>query len=83
MSQIHQVKTGIPGIFYRKPSPAEPNFVEEGQTVAAGDTLGLIEIMKSFHPVTADRSGVVERFLVQDTSEVAPGQDLVEILVTE
>ncbi len=83
MNEIHHVKTGIPGLFYRKPSPDEPYFVEEGVTVAVGDTLGLVEIMKSFHPVRADMAGVVMRFLVEEADEVTPGQSLVEIRVAE
>ncbi|MET3937000.1 acetyl-CoA carboxylase [Arthrobacter sp. OAP107] len=79
MNDVHQIKTGIPGTFYRKPSPSEPNFIEEGASVAVGATIGLVEIMKSFHPVTADRNGVLDRFLVEHESQVAPGQDIAEI----
>ena len=83
MSHVHHVKTGIPGIFYRRPSPSDPNFVEEGATVAPGDTIGLVEIMKSFHPVTADKAGIIVRFLVDNDGEVAPGQDLAELQVED
>ncbi len=41
----------IPGTFYRKPAPGEPAFKSEGDTVAAGDTIGLIEVMKTFTPI--------------------------------
>jgi acetyl-CoA carboxylase biotin carboxyl carrier protein len=79
VNDVHQIKTGLPGTFYRKPSPSEPNFMEEGASVAVGETIGLVEIMKSFHPVIADRAGVLERFLVEHESQVAPGQDIAEI----
>jgi biotin carboxyl carrier protein len=38
--------------------------------------VGLVEIMKSFHEVKADQSGVVERFLVENEDTVEAGQDL-------
>jgi acetyl-CoA carboxylase biotin carboxyl carrier protein len=79
VNDVHLIKTGIPGTFYRRPSPSDPNFIDEGAPVAMGDTIGLVEIMKSFHPVTADRPGVLERFLVEHESQVGPGQDIAEI----
>ncbi|ABH00589.1 conserved hypothetical protein (plasmid) [Rhodococcus jostii RHA1] len=79
MSDTHTLKTSIPGIFYRRPSPSEPVYVEVGQEVATGDIVGLVEIMKSFHSVPSDLAGTVVRFLVEDGAEVSPGQDIVEL----
>lgn len=73
------IKTPIPGIFYRRSAPDAPAFVDEGATVKVGDTVGLVEIMKSFHPVVSDVEGIVVAFLVEDNAEVSPGQDLLEI----
>lgn len=75
----HVIQTGIPGIFYRRPAPGEPVFVDENQRVQAGDTIGLVEIMKSFHPVQAEVSGTVTRFMTDDEAEVVPGQEIAEI----
>lgn len=63
---VTQVLAPLPGVFYRRPSPDEPPFVEEGGSIAAGDTIGLIEVMKSFFPVEAEAKGTVTRFMVAD-----------------
>jgi acetyl-CoA carboxylase biotin carboxyl carrier protein len=70
------IKSPLPGTFYRRPDPDAGPFVDEGDSVQAGDVVGLVEIMKSFHEVKADGSGVVERFLVENEDTVEAGQDL-------
>ena len=47
------------GVFYHSPAPGEPNFVEIGDRVERGQTIGLIEAMKVFNEITAEASGVV------------------------
>jgi acetyl-CoA carboxylase biotin carboxyl carrier protein len=53
--------------------------VEEGDQVSAGDTVGLIEVMKSFQEVKAEEDGAVSKFLVEEQEAVDTGQDLVEL----
>ena len=72
----HQIKSPIPGTFYRKPSPDEPPFKEVGDTVAKGDTIGLVEVMKMFHEVKADGEGKIASFECEDASPVTAGQIL-------
>ena len=74
-----QVLSPLPGTFYRKPAPDQPPFKEEGDPVAAGDVIGLVEVMKSFHEVKADSSGTVAEFLVGNEEPVMAGQPLVAI----
>jgi acetyl-CoA carboxylase biotin carboxyl carrier protein len=69
----------IPGTFYRAPSPAEPPFKNDGDKVAVGDTVGLIEVMKTFTPVEADVSGTLIRSVVENEDAVMAGQPLCEI----
>lgn len=64
------------GKFYAAPSPSDPPFVEIGQRVSAGATLGLIEVMKVFASVKSDIAGVVERILVANGQAVEYGQAL-------
>jgi len=45
------IKAQMPGTFYRRPDPESDPFVEEGEEVSAGDTVGLIEVMKNFSEV--------------------------------
>ena len=73
------VKAQMPGTFYRRPDPESDFYVEERDQVSAGDTVGLIEVMKSFHEVTVEADGTISRFLVENEDAVDAGQDLVEL----
>jgi acetyl-CoA carboxylase biotin carboxyl carrier protein len=64
------------GVFYAAPSPGEPTFVKVGQTVSAGDTLGIIEAMKIMNPIEATQSGVIEEILVKNGEVIQFGQPL-------
>ena len=44
---IKNILSPLPGTFYRKPAPDQPPYKNEGDTVAAGDVIGLVEVMKS------------------------------------
>ena len=70
------IKAPLPGTFYRRPDPGADPFVDEGDEVKTGDVVGLVEIMKSFHEVKTDDSGVVSRFLVENEDTVEAGQDV-------
>ena len=74
-----QVLSPLPGTFYRKPAPDKPPYKNEGETIAAGDTIGLVEVMKSFHEVKSEIGGKVAKFLVENEDAVTAGQPLVEI----
>ena len=65
------------GVVYLAPEPGSPPFVKPGDAVSEGDTLLLIEAMKTFNPVRAPRSGRVARILVADKVPVEFGEDLV------
>jgi biotin carboxyl carrier protein len=69
----------LPGVFYRTPAPDKPPFKSDGEAVAAGDTVGLIEVMKTFTPVLAEEGGRLVKFLVDDEDAVMAGQPLYEL----
>jgi acetyl-CoA carboxylase biotin carboxyl carrier protein len=73
------VKAQMPGTFYRRPDPESDPYVEEGDEVSAGDTIGLIEVMKNFNEIKAEDDGKISKFLVEDEEAVDAGQDLVEL----
>ena len=73
------VKAQMPGTFYRRSDPDSDPYVEEGDDVSAGDTIGLIEVMKNFHEVKVEEDGTVSKFLVENEEAVDAGQDLVEL----
>lgn len=69
----------LPGIFYRKPGPGKAPFVEVGDTVEAGQTIGIVEIMKQFTEIQSDTAGVIESFEADDGAMVNPGDTLVVV----
>lgn len=78
------VRAPIDGIFYRRPSPDQPNFLEVGATVTAGTTVGLLEVMKTFHPVTYGGPGLPDPARVvavpaKDQQELASGDVLIVV----
>ncbi len=73
------VPSPLPGTFYRRPAPDKEPFKTEGDSVAVGDTLGLIEVMKTFTPVVAEEAGRLVRVLVEDQDAVMAGQPLYEL----
>lgn len=78
---IKQILSPLPGTFYRKPAPDQPPFKAEGDPVAEGDVIGLVEVMKSFNEVKADAGGTVIKFLIENEDAVMAGQPLLELEV--
>ena len=68
------------GIFYRADKPGSPPFIEVGHHIEAGQTIGVIEAMKIFSEVPADRGGTVLAIPAEDGALVQAGAPLVEIL---
>ncbi|MEV0702198.1 acetyl-CoA carboxylase [Saccharopolyspora sp. NPDC050389] len=73
------VDAQMPGVFYRRPSPEADPFIEPGSVVRPGQTLGLIEVMKTFNEVKVDRACRVSKILLDDGDEVDVGQTLFEV----
>ena len=64
------------GVAYLAPEPGAPPFVTVGQSVAAGQTLLLIEAMKTFNQIRAPKAGTVARVLVANSTPVEYGEVL-------
>lgn len=73
------VKAPMVGVVYLSPEPGTAHFIQPGQSVSEGQTLMLIEAMKTFNPVRAPRSGKVTSILVSDAQPVEYGESLVII----
>jgi biotin carboxyl carrier protein len=76
-----EINSPIDGIFYCRPTPEDPPFVAVGDELTQGQTLGLIEVMKTFNPVKFEGQALPGRVrllqvLVTDLQEVAAGQVL-------
>jgi acetyl-CoA carboxylase biotin carboxyl carrier protein len=73
------VKSPMVGVAYLAPEPGAANFVTPGQTVAAGQTLLLIEAMKTFNQIKAPRAGTLTRILISPGVPVEYGEVLMVI----
>lgn len=73
------VKSPMVGVVYLSSDPNSPNYVKVGDTVAEGDTVCLIEAMKTYNPVKAHKSGKVVKILVESGDPVEYGEPLVVI----
>lgn len=73
------VKPPMAGTFYSAPAPGAAPFVEAGTGVRAGDTVGIVEVMKLFTPVLAPCDGIVRTILVSNEAFVERDQTLMII----
>lgn len=76
MDKSTKVLSAIPGVFYRRPSPEENVYVNEGDVVKSGDTIGLVEVMKTFFEIKAEKDGVLKSFLISNEDMVEAGQEI-------
>jgi acetyl-CoA carboxylase biotin carboxyl carrier protein len=74
-----EVTSQLVGTFYVAPEPGAAPFVEPGDRVEAGQTLGIVEAMKLMNPVTHDCTGEVAEVLAGDAEPVEYGQVLLRI----
>jgi len=72
----HKIESPMVGTFYRASSPASKSFVEVGSSVAAGDTICIIEAMKMLNQIETDKAGVVKAILADNEQPVEFGQPL-------
>lgn len=79
VDEIVEIAAPVVGIFYTAPSPGAPPFAELGAVVAAGTTLGLVEVMKMFNSVTAPCDGVVLDVLADSGDFVEYNQPLIRM----
>lgn len=73
------VTSPMVGTVYLQPQPGTPAFIKVGDTVSAGQTLMLIEAMKTMNPIPAPRAGVVLELIVGDAQPVEFGEPLAVI----
>jgi len=71
-----EVLSPMPGTFYRAPSPDDPPFVKEGDSVKKGDPLCIIEAMKIMNEIEAEDIGVIQKILVESGQAVEFNQPL-------
>ncbi len=74
-----QILSPLPGTFYRAASPDKPPYKADGDAVAVGDVIGLIEVMKSFHEVKSEVAGSNIRFKADNEEPVMAGAVLADL----
>lgn len=82
VANIITVTSPMVGTFYRSAEPDTPPFVNEGDDVAVGDTLCIVEAMKILHEVKAEQAGKIQHITVNDGDMVEYGQTLFELQPT-
>jgi acetyl-CoA carboxylase biotin carboxyl carrier protein len=73
------IKSPIVGTFYEAASPGSPAFVKEGDTVAVGQVLCIVEAMKLMNEIESDAAGQIVKILVSNGQPVEYGQPLFKI----
>ncbi len=73
------VKSPMVGTAYLAPEPGKPNFVAVGDKVTAGQTLLIIEAMKTFNPIKTPKAGTVTQILVENAQPVEFGEPLMVV----
>ncbi|MDF1645519.1 MAG: acetyl-CoA carboxylase biotin carboxyl carrier protein [Legionellaceae bacterium] len=76
VSAGHKVNSPMVGTFYSSSSPDTPSFATVGQSVSIGDTLCIVEAMKMFNEIEADKAGVIKEILVSNGDPVEYGEPL-------
>lgn len=75
----HPITSPLAGMFYRSPAPNAPSFVKEGDKVAFGDIVCIIEAMKVMNEIRSDRPGVIHKISAENGKPVSAGQELFQI----
>ncbi len=75
----YALKSPMVGVAYLSPEPGAAPFITVGAQVKSGDTVALIEAMKTFNPIKSDKDGVVKEILVSDGAAVEFDQPIIVI----
>ena len=78
-SLLDTIDSPMVGVIYLSAKPSSPTLIKKGQKIKKGTTICLIEAMKTFNEIKADKDGVVSRILVKNAEAVEFGQPLIEL----
>ncbi len=74
-------KAPLVGTVYLSPKPGEENFINEGKKVKKGETICIVEAMKIFNEIEAEKSGTIKTIYIDNEAPVEFGQPLIEIIL--
>ena len=75
--QKNSITSPIVGTAYLAPEPGAKKFVEVGKNIKKGDTIMIVEAMKTMNHIPSSQNGVVKKVCVEDGQPVEFGQDLI------
>jgi acetyl-CoA carboxylase biotin carboxyl carrier protein len=75
-NQLHSVASPLSGMFYRAGSPGADPYVKEGDKVALGTLLCIVEAMKVMNEIRADRPYTIRKIMIENGKPVTAGQNL-------
>ena len=78
-TDLISIDSPMVGIIYLTPKPSSPPFAKKGQKIKKGETICLIEAMKTFNEIKSDRDCIIREVLVKNGEAVEFGQPLFEI----
>ena len=78
-TSIETLDSPMVGIVYLYPKPGSASFIKKGQKFKKGTTICLIEAMKTFNEIKAEKDGIVSSILVKNSEAVEFGQPLIEL----
>jgi biotin carboxyl carrier protein len=81
MSKRVEVRAPMSGVFYRRPAPDQPSYVDVGDTVKKKQVLALLETMKVFQKIKSPAAGKISEIAVESEVAVADG-DLMFVIET-
>jgi len=73
MSKRVEVRAPMSGVFYRRPAPDEPPYVEVGDTVQKRQVLALLETMKVFQKIKSPSAGKISEIVAQNEAPLGDG----------
>lgn len=73
------IQSPLPGTFYQKPAPDAAPFKAPGDPVGPDDTIGLIEVMKTFIEIKAEVAGTFAGYVTDDAAPVQAGDILAQV----
>ncbi|MDA1284584.1 MAG: acetyl-CoA carboxylase biotin carboxyl carrier protein subunit [Proteobacteria bacterium] len=76
---LETLNSPMVGIVYLYPKPGSSSFIKKGQKIKKGTTICLIEAMKTFNEIKAEKDGIVSNILVKNSEAVEFGQPLIEL----
>ena len=79
IESLISIDSPMVGIIYLSPKPSSPPFAKKGQKIKKGDTICLIEAMKTFNEIKSDRDCTIKTVMVKNGEAVEFGQPLFEI----